>query len=95
MFSIVFVHGLHHGSISDWQNEDGVCWPAEQLSLDLKQARILAFGYDPRNLNVKSNGLYKGGLLFKQGEDLWSALKTLRKADKVSVVHLALPKQPN
>ncbi|KAF2825210.1 hypothetical protein CC86DRAFT_40398 [Ophiobolus disseminans] len=82
---IVFVHGLHHGSISDWQDDDGVCWPAELLSLDLGKARVLAFGYDPDNLNLKSDSRYKGGLLFNHGEDLWTALKTMRRFDKVQV----------
>jgi hypothetical protein len=84
MSSIIFVHDVHHGSVSDWQNEDGVCWPAETLSLDLGRARILAFGYDPRKLDIRSDGFYKGGLIFKQGEDLWSALKMKRKSEKVS-----------
>jgi hypothetical protein len=83
--SVIFVHGLHHGSISDWQNEDGVCWPAESLSLDLGRARILAFGYDTKKLNIRSDGFYEGGRIFKQGEDLWSALNMTRKSDKVSV----------
>ncbi|KAF2118077.1 hypothetical protein BDV96DRAFT_377460 [Lophiotrema nucula] len=82
---IIFVHGLHSGSISDWRDEDGVCWPAEHLSLDLGNARILAFGYDPTKPNVRSDGFYEGGLLFKQGEDLWTHLKTRRKPEKIQV----------
>jgi hypothetical protein len=87
--SVIFVHGLRHGAVTDWQDEDGVCWPAEHLSLDLGNARILAFGYDPRKVNVKSDGFYEGGLIFKQGEDLWSALKMMRMSDKVSVSNIA------
>ncbi|KAF2450415.1 hypothetical protein P171DRAFT_139516 [Karstenula rhodostoma CBS 690.94] len=82
---IIFVHGLHHGSISQWRDKKGVCWPFEHLSLDLENARILAFGYDPTKLNVSSDGFYRGGLLFKQGEDLWSRLKTRRSPEKIQV----------
>ncbi|KAJ2996675.1 hypothetical protein NUW58_g898 [Xylaria curta] len=80
---IVFVHGLHAGSVSDWQDENGVCWPAEHLSLDLGNVRIFAFGYDHAKLNVRSDGLYEGGTIFKPGRDLCLALMNARRADVI------------
>ncbi|KAF1997705.1 hypothetical protein P154DRAFT_273509 [Amniculicola lignicola CBS 123094] len=81
---IVFVHGLHHGSITDWKNKDGICWPAEHLSLDLSTARILAFGYDDK-LSLRSDGLYEGGVTLKQARDLCFALKAQSRSDRGQV----------
>jgi hypothetical protein len=83
--SVVFVHGLQHGSVSDWRDEDRACWPAEHLSLDLGTARIFSFGYDFTKANVRSDGHYGGGVLLRQGEDLWSLLKKRRRSDQVCV----------
>lgn len=82
---IVFVHGLHNGSVSDWQDENGVCWPAENLSLDLGNTRILAFGYDQTRIQIESDGAYEGGTVFDPGRVLCLAIKTARKRDKVQV----------
>ncbi|PVI00676.1 hypothetical protein DM02DRAFT_385125 [Periconia macrospinosa] len=86
---IVFVHDISNGSISDWEDESGVCWPAEHLSLDLKNTRILAFGYDSNDSGVRSDGLYQGGLVFNHGQNLWTALMTFAKmSDRVGLSYL-------
>ncbi|XXH03771.1 hypothetical protein Hte_010177 [Hypoxylon texense] len=82
---IVFVHGLHHGSVSDWHDENGLCWPAENLSLDLGNTRILAFGYDQKRIEINSDGAYGGGVVFEPGRVLCLAIKTARKRDKIQV----------
>ncbi|OAL49842.1 hypothetical protein IQ07DRAFT_599977 [Pyrenochaeta sp. DS3sAY3a] len=41
--NVVFVHGLHHESISSWRDARGVCWPVEHLPSDLRNARVLKF----------------------------------------------------
>ncbi|ETS80814.1 hypothetical protein PFICI_08343 [Pestalotiopsis fici W106-1] len=84
-YDIVFVHGLHGGPISDWQNEDGVCWPLAQLPLDLGNARILAFGYDPNRLSIRSDDFYQGGIVFEPGQTLRMALMRNRMSKKIQV----------
>lgn len=44
---IVFVHGLTGNAYSTWfHKEAGVHWPSALLGRDIKDARILSFGYD-------------------------------------------------
>ena len=43
--SVVFVHGLRGDRIKSWSRDD-VCWPRDLLAEDLKQARIITYGYD-------------------------------------------------
>ncbi|RAH78649.1 putative ribonuclease p/mrp subunit [Aspergillus japonicus CBS 114.51] len=44
---IVFVHGMMGSSHRTWYHEKGkTYWPKDLLSVDLPQARIMAFGYD-------------------------------------------------
>ncbi|KAI1773477.1 hypothetical protein F4818DRAFT_111186 [Hypoxylon cercidicola] len=85
---IVFVHSLHRGSVSDWQDESGMCWPAENLSLDLGHTRILAFGYHQKRINVQSDGAYEGGVVFEPGRALCLAINTARKRDKMSKINI-------
>ncbi|KAK8186957.1 hypothetical protein IWZ00DRAFT_322711 [Phyllosticta capitalensis] len=80
---IVFVHGLHHGAVTDWEDEKGICWLAEHLALDIGTARILAFGYNQRALNIQSDGCFGGGHFLQQGVDLGLALMTARRQEKV------------
>lgn len=90
MTSIVFVHNLHRGSVSDWQDDNGVYWPAEHLSLDLGNARIFAFGYEPTKVSIGSDGHFGGGLVLKQGMDLLKALNAKRTS-----VEVPFPSQPS
>ncbi len=79
--------------MSDWQDDSGVCWPAEKLSLDLGNTRILAFGYDQKRIEIQSDGAYEGGVVFEPGRVLCLAIKTVRKRDKVSKINMFhLPK---
>jgi hypothetical protein len=82
--SVVFVHDLRGGSVTDWQDDNGVFWPAEHLGQDLQNARILAFGYDGSKVNVKSDGRYDGGLIFSAGQALYHEVNTSRRVDKVN-----------
>ncbi|KAG8526389.1 uncharacterized protein KY384_000383 [Bacidia gigantensis] len=42
---ICFIHGLSGGRVSTW-SKDGVFWPAQLLSKDINDARILSWGYN-------------------------------------------------
>lgn len=49
---IVFVHGLTGNSHDTWlHHESQVHWPTKLLCADIKDARILVFGYDADVLN--------------------------------------------
>lgn len=50
---IVFVHGLTGNAYSTWfHKEAGVHWPTALLGRDIKDARILSFGYDADIINI-------------------------------------------
>lgn len=50
---IVFVHGLTGNAYSTWfHKEAGVHWPSALLGRDIKDARILSFGYDADIINI-------------------------------------------
>ena len=54
---IVFVHGLTGDAAHTWTHEDSKTrkpWPAELLSGDLPDARIMSFGYDADVVNAWS-----------------------------------------
>ncbi|KAI0846574.1 hypothetical protein F5Y00DRAFT_271878 [Daldinia vernicosa] len=42
---LVFVHGLHGSRLKTW-SKDGIFWPRDLLQDDLKNARVITWGYD-------------------------------------------------
>ncbi|KAK8232034.1 hypothetical protein HDK90DRAFT_488969 [Phyllosticta capitalensis] len=76
---IVFVHGLHSGSISDWREEEAPFWPVEFLGQDLKNTRILSFGYQTNKSTLTPENPCEEGRVFSHGQDLCSDLKDDRK----------------
>jgi len=48
---VIFVHGLRGDKIVTW-SKDGVFWPRHILSEDMKQIRIITWGYDSSVVRV-------------------------------------------
>lgn len=48
---IVFVHGLRGSRIATWLQDD-VCWPRDLIKDDVKNGRIITWGYDARIASV-------------------------------------------
>jgi hypothetical protein len=81
--SIIFVHGFNGNPKTSWTNEStGFYWPWE-LRNSLKQARIMAFGYDAKYETSASHNLmgihdYAISLLSRtRNERLSSVVRTL------------------
>ena len=52
---IVFVHGLMGGNYTTWlDKQSNVYWPRDLLSRDIKNARILTFGYDANVVGMRT-----------------------------------------
>ncbi|KAF2035728.1 hypothetical protein EK21DRAFT_84144 [Setomelanomma holmii] len=64
---IVFVHGLRGGRESTWTKEE-VLWPSELLKVDIKNSRIIGFGYDSgiTDRPIVTVGHSLGGLVLAQ-----------------------------
>jgi hypothetical protein len=48
---VVFVHGLHGTRLGTW-SKGNVCWPRDLLRYDLKDVRVIAWGYDASVANA-------------------------------------------
>lgn len=44
---MIFVHGLGGHSVGSWTVED-YCWPRDALGADLRNVRIMTFGYEAK-----------------------------------------------
>ncbi|KAL1388065.1 hypothetical protein HDK64DRAFT_329208 [Phyllosticta capitalensis] len=80
--SVVLVHGLHSGPISDWQDEEAPFWPVEFLGQDLKNTRILSFGYQTSKSTFRPDNFCEEGRVFSHAEALCTDLtanQTLQK----------------
>jgi pimeloyl-ACP methyl ester carboxylesterase len=52
---VIFVHGLRGDAVKTW-SKDNICWPRDFLKNDLKNARIVSWGYDSSVLKpIKSS----------------------------------------
>ena len=72
------VHGLAGGSISTWSN-NGSCWLTDLLPRDLKDVRVLAFGYAATEacLEQKKDEPKVSGRLLTFAEELCNDLADL------------------
>jgi hypothetical protein len=82
---VVFVHGLRGHPLGTW-TRNGVCWPRDILKDELKNARIISWGYDSTVANVRS--FPSQNSIFGHAENLLSDLARIRK--DVSQVCMAL-----
>ncbi|KAK8241966.1 hypothetical protein HDK77DRAFT_270218 [Phyllosticta capitalensis] len=81
---VVLVHGLHSGPISDWQDEEAPFWPVEFLGQDLKNTRILSFGYQTSKSTFRPDNFCEEGRVFSHAEALCTDLtanQTLQKSN--------------
>ncbi|KAH0404082.1 hypothetical protein KCU89_g1487, partial [Aureobasidium melanogenum] len=77
---IVFVHGLRGHRINTWSSNNknnNVCWPKDLLSEDIKDARILTFGYDAQVAGFLSETSQAS--IFAHAEKLLDNLKNARR----------------
>ncbi|KAI9866722.1 MAG: hypothetical protein M1813_000664 [Trichoglossum hirsutum] len=76
---VVFVHGLRGSSLGTW-SKSGVCWPRDQLKIDIQDAsydaRIITWGYDSSAANVFSYASKES--IFGRAETLLEDLSRLR-----------------
>lgn len=73
---LVFVHGLHGSRMKTW-SKDGVFWPRDLLKDDLKNARVITWGYDANIANAFSYASKES--LFGHSNTLLSDLADLRR----------------
>lgn len=77
---IVLVHGLRGHRIDTWTVKDQ-CWPRDFLKNDIKNARIISWGYDANIVNFFSNASQAS--LFGHGQTLLDQVAQ-RRTDSVS-----------
>ncbi|KAG9518626.1 hypothetical protein KCU93_g8357, partial [Aureobasidium melanogenum] len=73
---IVFVHGLRGHRINTWSSNN-TCWPRDLLPEDIKDARILTFGYDAQVAGFFSKASQAS--IFAHAEKLLDNLKNCRR----------------
>jgi len=85
---IVFVHGLRGHFVDTWSADAGnppACWPRDFLKADVKNARIISWGYDANIDNLLSHASQVS--LFGHARSLLTQLSTLR----IDAVRSCLP----
>lgn len=50
-FDLVFIHGLRGSRLKTW-SRDGIFWPHDLLKDDLKNTRVITWGYDANIANA-------------------------------------------
>lgn len=80
---LVFVHGLRGSPLKTWSHGD-IFWPQHLLMDDLKNARVITWGYDASIINAFKPASKES--LFGHAETLLNDLARLRRG----VVHLPL-----
>ncbi|MCJ1476590.1 hypothetical protein MMC13_005256 [Lambiella insularis] len=70
---LIFLHGFGGNRITSW-SQDNVCWPRDLLPQDVRNVRIITWGYNSRPSN--DAGLYSHAGSFLQDQD------TIRQTDE-------------
>ncbi|KAH7200662.1 Alpha/Beta hydrolase protein [Fusarium oxysporum] len=58
---IVFIHGLRGHREETWK-KDGILWPKDLLAVDIKNCRIMSFGYDAGVIHSDTAEVTQGSL---------------------------------
>ena len=74
---LVFVHGLRGSRLKTWSSGD-VCWPRDLLKDDMKNARVITWGYDASVANAFAYASKES--IFGHADTLLSDLARLRRA---------------
>ena len=74
------MHGLTGSTQSTWLDKSGVYWPIDLLGKDIRDARILAFGYDADVVNFWNPA--SQNRIGNHAENLLGALSRLRESTK-------------
>jgi len=84
---IVFIHGLTGSAYTTWLREkSGVHWPRDLLKNDLKDARIMTFGYDADVVNFWKHAAQDG--ISGYANDLLGSLAGRREGILVRIILL-------
>ncbi|RDL37811.1 uncharacterized protein BP5553_05244 [Venustampulla echinocandica] len=80
---IVFIHGLTGSAYKSWLHKgSGVHWPRDLLGKDMKDARIMTFGYDVDLVNLRSHAAQDG--ISGYAHDLLGCMSGCRLGDLLS-----------
>lgn len=79
---VIFIHGLRGDALKTWSKGD-ICWPRDLLKHDLKNARIISWGYDSSVLKpIKSSSQAS---IFGHVENLLNDISRVRDSLKAEI----------
>ena len=78
--SIVFVHGLDGNRERTWTAKKRTMWPRDQLADEIKNARLLTFGWEARTC---SSDVLSATSLSQHGNNLLQELSIYRRSTNV------------
>jgi hypothetical protein len=85
VIDIIFIHGLTGSAYTTWLHEgSGVHWPRDLLKNDLKDARIMTFGYDADVVNFWNHAAQDG--VTGYANDLLGSLAGRREGISVRMI---------
>jgi len=81
------VHGLHGSNEQTWKDDTGVCWPKTRLPGQVRNARIIAFGYQANAISLPAaGGRTDMNTVRGHANALFRAVGALRQREAVGVI---------
>jgi len=84
---IVFVHGLRGHYLNTWSTADKrtgrIFWPGDFLRDDVKDARVISWGYDAMAASAQPGSVVSQNSIFGHAGSLLNDLANVRKDDPV------------